>query len=368
MQKQRSILSRIDWWLLLLCVLAAGYGLLLVTSATSSFAASRQMVITHASAVVLGIVLYIVISFIDVKIYSKFWMLIAVFNILFIAILFFWGIDNGGGNNNWLDFSFLPFNIQPTEVVSVTFILLLAMHFAALGNKVNRPWAVLSLVTHVGFMAVLNHIASGDTGTGLLFFFILLIMAFFSTMKVWWLLGGAVTAAALIPILWHFILQPYHQERILLVMDPTRDPLGFGWQTAQSLRALRNGGLTGVGLFNGPQTQSRMLPDAHNDIIFSVAGEELGMLGALGIFVILLAIAMYCLLSSLRTHDTYTRLICVGVGGMILFQTFNSIGMSLGLTPIIGLTLPFFSYGGSSVVSTFFALGIVSATLKQCNE
>jgi len=293
-------------------------------------------------------------------IYKILWKWIAVFNVLFIALLFVFGVDNGSGNRSWLNFPLLPFSIQPAEVVKITFILLLAMHFAALGDKINHPLSVLSLVAHVGFMAVLIIMSSDDMGMAVVYVFIFIVMALCSRLHFLWLAGGLLATVASLPLLWQFVLKSYQKERIFNIFNPDHDPLKTGWQLAQSKLALQNGGLTGMGLFRGTQTQGKRLPFAHTDFIFSAAGEELGLLGCLLITVLLIAVIVRCLMVSLRARDTRGRLLCAGVAAMLIFQTFENIGMCVGLTPIIGLTLPFFSYGGSSMLTLFISMGLVS--------
>ncbi|MCL2546963.1 MAG: FtsW/RodA/SpoVE family cell cycle protein [Oscillospiraceae bacterium] len=360
-----NFFRRADILLLALSLIAALYGLLLIISAARSFAAARQMITIQATAIALGLILYIAITCIKPATYSKLWFLLAIFNVLFIALLFIWGQDNGSGNRNWLVFPFLPFNIQPAEVVKVTFILLLAAHFTALDKRLNHTLSVLSLGLHVGFMCGLILFASDDMGMAVVYVFIFLVMALCSGLHLLWILGAAGIGVAALPVLWHFVFQSHQKERILLILDPERDPLGFGWQTAQSQIALRNGGITGMGLFNGAQTQSQRLPFGHTDFIFSVAGEELGIIGTGVILLLLLAITWRCLSMSLRAHDMNERLICAGIGAMIMFQLFINVGMCLGIAPVIGLTLPFFSYGGSSVVTMFLAVGIISAVKRN---
>ncbi|MCL2085165.1 MAG: FtsW/RodA/SpoVE family cell cycle protein, partial [Oscillospiraceae bacterium] len=129
----------------------------------------------------------------------------------------------------------------------------------------------------------------------------------------------------------------------------------------QSKRAFGNGGLLGTGLYAGPQTQSFRIPEQQTDFIFTVAGEELGFFAATAIMALLLVVVARCLYMATKAQNGYGALICIGVAGFMIFQIFENIGMCIGLTPIIGVTLPFFSYGGSSLVSSFAALGVVSS-------
>ena len=150
----------------------------------------------------------------------------------------------------------------------------------------------------------------------------------------------------------------------MVVFDHNLDPLGAGWQQTRSLLALGGGKLTGQGLFHGIQTQgeySGSLPFRYTDFIFSAIGEELGMLGCLAVLLLLAGIIVRCLMVARKARNTTESYVCVGVAAVLLFQTISNVGMCLFVLPVIGLTLPFFSYGGSSIVTLFAAMGMVSS-------
>ena len=160
----------------------------------------------------------------------------------------------------------------------------------------------------------------------------------------------------------------YMKERFLTLFDHELDTMGVGWQQTRSLLALGGGKLTGQGLFNGTQTQAKdawSLPARHTDFIFSVIGEELGMLGCLFTIALLAAIIFRCVLTARNAQVKTDMYICVGVAAMLIFQTVSNIGMCLFVMPVIGLTLPFISYGGSSIVTLFAAMGMVSGIQKR---
>ena len=177
-----------------------------------------------------------------------------------------------------------------------------------------------------------------------------------------WFLGGGAAFAAVSPYLWKHIMRPDQKKRILALIDPTIDPTGEGvlWQTNKNLEALRNGGLSGQGLFHGDLTNSAALPARHTDSIFCSIGEQLGLIGCLAVLLLLLAIVARCIYVGMKSPDYMNRLICIGIASMFLFQILINVGVCLGLFPVIGLALPFFSYGGSSLMTSFLAVGIVS--------
>ena len=157
-------------------------------------------------------------------------------------------------------------------------------------------------------------------------------------------------------------MDDYQKNRILILFDPTIDPQGIKerWHTNQSLLSLTGGGLTGQGLFNGNRTQTDALFAKHTDYIFSSIGEELGFLGCVVVLLLELAIVARCIYVGTKSPDYMRRLVCFGAAAALIFQVCSNVGMCIGVTPVIGLTLPFISYGGSSIVSLFAMLGLVS--------
>ena len=181
-------------------------------------------------------------------------------------------------------------------------------------------------------------------------------------LKIYWFIFGSAAAAAITPLVWNTFLADYQKDRILAPYVSSIDPDGFGvrWQTNQSKMALASGQLTGTGLYNGTQSQSNAISGKHTDFIFAVAGEELGMIACCIIILLLLLIVIRCIVIGLRSKNTMNMLVCFGVASFILFQSFENIGMCIGITPVIGITLPFFSYGGSSIIASFAGIGLVS--------
>ncbi|MBQ5672302.1 MAG: FtsW/RodA/SpoVE family cell cycle protein, partial [Oscillospiraceae bacterium] len=194
-----------------------------------------------------------------------------------------------------------------------------------------------------------------------IFFMIFLAQLYVAGFAGKWFMAGFAAILAVLPFAWTFVLKQYQRDRLLVPYIPSIDPdnSGINWQANQSKIALASGQLTGTGLYNGPQSQSERA-GKHTDFIFSVIGEELGMIACVFCILLLIAIAIRCIYVGMQSGTDLGMLVCVGVAGSILYQTFENTGMCMGITPVIGITLPFFSYGGSSVVSIFAAVGIVS--------
>jgi len=311
-------------------------------------------------------------SMLDLEMVMKKWKWIVVFNVLFILLLLTpFGVEIYG-NRAWLRFPFLPVNIGPAEVVKITFVLLLAKQLEWLRIE-KRDLKSVPAAMMVGGHAIgicgLYYLVSSDMGNGLVFLFIFVCMAFVAGFALRWffLLFGAGTVA--VAAAWIFEILPGHmRDRFIVLFDHSYQPLDAGWQQTRSLLTLGSGGLFGQGFLNGTQTQSEYgssLPERHTDFIFSVTGEELGMVGCIIIMVLLAAIILRVLLVAKRAETPFYCYVCVGIAAMLIFQTIINIGMCMFVMPVIGITLPFFSYGGSSVVTLYMAMGLVSGIKKR---
>lgn len=334
---------------------------MLISSATHSYGSS-QYVIIQSAAVILGILLFIVFTIIDIDIIASKWKWLFAFNILFICTLFVWGESGDTVNKGWLRFG--PIGIQPAEIVKITFIILLAkqMAYQRSMRRLSSVFSMLQIIMHFLLIFALILIASADLGSALVYFFIFIMMLFGGGVKLRWFATGAAAMAAAIPLAWKYVLKDYQKLRIIAPYDSSVDPTGLGvrWHATQSKIAISGGGFTGQGLYHGVQSQSEYLPSKHTDFIFAVAGEELGLIGCLTIVFLLLLVIIRCIYIGVKSNDYMGMVACFGIAGMLIFQTFENVCMCIGLTPVIGITLPFFSYGGSSIVTLFAAMGIVS--------
>ena len=360
----RDFCKKADMILLALCVAASVFGIVAISSATN-FLGGGRYVRTQIIALVLGVICYILLTLIDVDIIAERRELLLLFCTVFIALLFKWG-DTQQGNRSWLNFSFLPFSIQPAELCKIPFILILAKIMSVKQNKLSAPTTILQIGGVTIFLFVLIIAASEDLGVALQYIFIFVIMAFVGGVNFVWFLGalGALTAAA--PTIWTH-LSDDRRNRILVLFDASIDPDAQNerYQVNRSIRALQNGGIRGQGLYNGTMVQSSSLPMQRNDFIFSAIGEELGMLGCLAVLLLLSAVIIRIIHVGIKSGNYMNRLICVGIAGMMASQILINVGVCLGLVPVIGLTLPFFSYGGSSIVTLFLAMGMVSGIHKR---
>ncbi len=357
----RDFLRRTDLLLFVLCLTASLLGILLIASATSSYADHLRYPIVQGVALLGGVLLYFFFTLIDVDIFADRWPVMLIAEAALILILIPFGVDIGG-NTGWIDLGVISF--QPTELVKFIFIILCAKHISFLKEyrSLNSVLSMAQLFAHFGFLFGLILVVSSDLGSALVFLFIFIVLLYAGGTKLYWFLFGGAAMAILIPLAWTNFLNDRHKERILAPYDPTIDPLGYdvNWQPFLAKKAISSGRVTGEGLFNGAQTQSGYLDSQHADYIFASAGEELGFVGCVVILLLLVCIIVRCVVVGVHARNTFGMLICIGVAASLAFQTFINIGMSIGLTPVIGITLPFFSYGGSSMLTTFAAAGLVS--------
>lgn len=357
----KNYIRKSDILLLSLCIACSVFGMVLIASATNVENTS-QYVIIQAVATVIGIFLYFIFSLIDVDIMAQKWKVLYIFSVLFILSLTIFGVADNTGNRAWIRFAGI--GIQPAEIVKIPFIILLAKLMCHLKETrgLNNIWSIPQLLALFGSLFVLIIGISSDMGSALVYIFIFITMLWVGGLKLYWFLIGSGAIAAVFPFVWNNFFSERYRQRILAPYDPTIDPTGtdIKYQVNQSRTAMSHGGLMGSGLFNGRETQSGSIFAQHTDFIFAVAAEELGFLGCLAIVMLLAAIIIRCIYIGSKAKDNMGMLICIGIAAMLIFQTLENIGMCIGLTPVIGLTLPFFSYGGSSIITLYSAMGIVS--------
>ena len=353
--------------LLLLCLVTSGFGLLVLASATNAekYGGNTRYIVIQLVATCLGVLAYAVISSIDAEAMAEHRRGLVIFNTFMLLLLIPFGVERGG-NKSWLDIPLIPFNIQSAEICKIAFIVIMASVMNARQNRISHPISLAHMAMHLVFLVGLNMVLSRDMGVSLIFVFITIGMAFAGGVSLLWfgLAGGIIAVAA--PILWQF-LAGYQKDRILVLFDPSIDPLGqdVRWHAVRSLKSLTGGGLTGQGLFNGSRTQAGQLYAAHTDYVFSTIGEELGYVGCVAIVLLELGIVARCIYVGMRTPNYMRRLICYGAASSMIFQITINVGMCIGVMPVIGLTLPLVSYGGSSVISIYAMLGLVSGSYAR---
>ena len=355
-----------DVFLLSICLISTTYGIILINSITKNFpSGAGGQTNVQIGAMIIGLLLFIMFSYIDIDIIAGKSRLLFLFSILLISSLMIWGEGDEDVNRRaWI--RFFNIGIQPAEITKITFIIVIARMISIFKEQktFNSVFSVLQIFIVFSIMFGFVLVVSQDMGTALVYFGIFAIMLFIGGMKLRWFAVGAVLLTAASPFIWENVLNQKQRDRIVApfipdIIDPTRQ--GVLWQPNLSIQAITTGGFNGQGLGNGRLTQTPFaIPAQHTDFILSAAGEELGFIGCLLIIVLLVAIISRCVYIGVNSNNPLGLLVCTGVAGMLIVQMIMNIGMALGVMPVIGVTLPFFSYGGSSIVTTFAAMGLIS--------
>lgn len=366
-----------DVILLGLCLATSTFGLALIYSATQ-YQQSIKPVIIQAIAILLGVVAYVLLTFVDFQLFTeKRWKLMLIVSIILLFLLLTpLGLELYG-NRNWLVISRIipkfPMNLQPNEIVKIPFILILSLQIIKIqdrGYSISSIPSVMQIAGFTVFMLGLIAAICRDMGTCAVYIMIFAFMAWAAGVKLRWFVlvgGGAVLAVV---IFWLFFLPEtslwtnFRIMRFRVVLDHSLDPSNYGFQQTRSTLAIGSGKLFGQGYLKGIQTHSpnsSALPVRDSDLIFAVCGEELGFVGCMALLLLLSGIVLRCIWVGRHASSPFSAYVCMGMAGMLLSQITFNVGMCLYVLPVMGLTLPFVSYGGSSIITLFAAMGIVSS-------
>ncbi len=336
------------------------YGLLLVGSLSRE---GFNYFFVQSISVIIGLLGAVTLQVVDYKVISKASKWIAAACIILIIYTLFAGVtiegSSGVNARAWIK---LPGGItfQPSELVKIGFIITFAKHLTVLkkSEQIKNLKSVAILALHALVPVILMHL-QGDDGAAIIFLCIALIMAFMAGLPLRYFLTVASLSTLMAPIAWNFVLADYQKQRILSQMNPEADPLNMGYQQIQGKLSIGSGGLFGEGLFNGPRVANNVVPIQESDFIFSVAGEELGFIGCALIILLLLLLILRIGFIAIKSNNLNGALICFGFMGLIASQTIFNLGMCLSLLPVMGVTLPFFSVGGSSASCLYLGMGIL---------
>lgn len=353
--------KKTDVILWILTLLAIIYSLILISSMQRS--GEYNYLKTQIAAIVIGACAAVVISAADYRFFVRKWYLSAIIAVILAALVFMFGIQVAGTDDTaWLA---LPggFTIQPSELIKICLIITFSRHLSYLKEKeaLHSPLGVLSLLIHAAIPMAVIHF-QGDDGTVLIFAMIFLIMSIVAGVQLRYFLILFGMIAVGIPILWNFFMNDEHRNRIIALFDLDGNAMtNYGWQQYQGKVSVASGGLTGSGLYNGARVEYGIVPEQENDFIFTVAGEELGFIGCIALMLILMGIIIKVIINAKKANDDDGKYICSGVFAVIASQTVINLGMVLGFLPVIGITLPLFSSGGTSALSTLICIGFVQS-------
>lgn len=367
MRGLKSVLNYIKrtdklYWLVMLCISA--YSLLLLR--TVPVDEGRSYFSTMLIAITLGYFGAIVLTLIDYREIAAFWYIVAGFGLFLMVYTLKFGssVTNSGGVNAkaWIDLGVTTF--QPSELVKIGFIITFSKHLSELEKRglIKSPLHVLLLACHALIPIALVHL-QGDDGAAIIFFCMFLAMSFGAGVQLRYFAALLAAVGAAVPIVWKYdLLSEYQKQRMLVAyhLDEDTDAVRrYGWQQIQGRLSIGSGGFWGRGLFQSPRVNSGVVPVQESDFIFSVAGEQLGFIGCIAIIVLLLLLMFRTLRTARKSSDLMGRSICMGFFGMIAAQMIFNLGMCLDLLPVMGVTLPFFSAGGSSAACLYFGFGLV---------
>ncbi len=364
-EKLKEIVRGIDPVLFTCSTLLSLISIITVWGAVDNFGASKLRM--QIFIFILGMIVTVVFSLIDFRVITEKlwgWFLIGSVALLLITLIFGeTGADMETSNKSWL--KILPgVMIQPSEFIKFTFICTFSKHLFTVRDHINRPLTVLLLLLHAG-LVIGPILLSGDLGVALIYFAITAIMLFCAGLHPGYFLAAALLLVLIAPFLWDH-LAPYQQERILVGFNPELDPLGKGMQPLLSRQAIAAGGLFGAGIFTGGYYE--ILPASHTDFIYATVCEKLGFLGgSLVLIIFIVMVVRVFMIARTASRSDCGGLICAGVGSMLIVQILLNVGMCFGLLPVIGITLPFLSCGGSSMLAIFMMFGLLHSVYRHSN-
>lgn len=349
--------------MLLATLLLAGFGLLMIYSATSELNPSGRagLVSKQAIYLVVGLALMALLASIDYRFLTNWTWVIYISTLILLAMIFVVGRTTLG-STRWFDLG--PFTVQPSELSKLLMVLVLAWVLAERPRKQSPLVPFLASLLLIGLPLALIF-KQPDLGTSMVLGAIWLGMILVSGTRLRYLLALAVAMAPVGFLAWRYLLKPYQVTRVLAFLDPEASALDSGYNMIQARISVGAGGLTGQGYMEGSQSQLRYLRVQHTDFIASVIGEEFGFVGMVALLLVFGVLLWRTIRVADLARDRYGELIATGVAAILLFQIFVNIGMNLGLMPVTGIPLPFVSYGGSALVTLLAAQGVLQSILLR---
>ncbi|MEJ2158225.1 MAG: rod shape-determining protein RodA [Desulfobacteraceae bacterium] len=354
----RRLVEYFDWWMLALTAILAGFGLVALYSAihagvdTSNANLFTKQIVWYSA----GTVVMVVAFLFDFKTYERWGHLYYILCIAMLVAVLLFG-KYVGGSRRWLAIG--PFTVQPSEMVKLAVIVVLAKYYARVSN-INgvgfRELVTPVVLTAIPFALIVKQ---PDLGTAMVVALIAGAITFYVKIERRTFSCLVAGCALVIPVVWMFLLKGYQKQRVLTFLNPDRDPLGAGYHVIQSKIAVGSGMLAGKGFLKGTQNALDFLPEQHTDFIFSVLAEEWGLIGSLAVMLTFLMLITWGLGIAQRSRDPFGKILAVGVTAMIAWQVFINIGMVMGVMPVVGVTLPFISYGGSSIITMMAGVGLL---------
>ncbi len=355
LNKHNDIRKNFDFLLFFLTMAAAVFGIVMISSAAPD---PNKYVLVQSVSLLLGLICVVFVMILDYEYLAKISVYLYGISVLLLVLVLIPGIGTyENGARSWFRLGSLV-GIQPSEIVKLAFIITFSKHLSECDDLIDRPRNVLFLLIHAGVLIGLI-LLQPDFGTAMVFLFIMIVLLFVAKIGLKYIMTGVGILSVSLPVAWFFVLKPYQKERIINVFNPENDPTGTGYQVTQSKIAIGSGKLFGNGLYKGNSQYNNFLPERHTDFIYSVVCEELGFIGGVLVILLLVGIIIRCINIGINARNKEGMYICFGVVAMLTFHIVENIGMCVGLLPVTGIPLPFFSYGGSSLLSNMIAIGLV---------
>ena len=352
--------------ILLVCMLFLSFvSILTILTSVDSLQSSMRVKVMQLAMTVLGMIILFIIANLDYRFFvERFALIMLIASVAILLLTLFLGSTGEGeretGNRSWLSL-FGIISIQPSEFVKITFLCTFAKHIETVKDTINRPRSLIGLLIHAALMVGLI-VLSGDLGVALVYMGIALFMLYFAGVSGWYFLGAIATVGISLPFLWT-LLRSDQQNRIIYGFFPELDPTNWGMQALVSRDAIAAGGFFGRGAAEGGIYES--LPEHHTDFIFATICEKFGLILGILSIIALVVIVIRLLWIALTCREFVGRLICGGIAAMIIVQTLENLWMCLAMVPVIGITLPFLSYGGSSVLALYVIMGLAYSVSAQ---
>ena len=308
----------------------------------------------HSQRFILGLIIFFLVIFFDLRLIFDYAYVIFFLSIISLVIIPFFGIESNGATR-WI--SIAGISLQPSEFVKYTLILALAKYFHSINND-SSFIKTLIIPLIITIVPVLLVITQPDLGTALIILLGGISLFWISGLNYKYFIAGVFSILCSLPVLWQY-LKDYQKDRVLTFFNPERDPLGNGYHIMQSKIALGSGGIFGKGYMEGTQSHLNFLPEMQTDFIFTMLGEEFGFIGTLLLLLIYAALIMISIRLALKSRSLFSKYLSLGVCNVFFIYVFVNIGMVTGLLPVVGVPLPFISYGGSSMLAVMFGFGLL---------
>lgn len=351
------LLKQIDWKLIAIVLTIFIFGIIVLSSATlTQQTGNYSQIYKQIFAFLLGVALIIFILFFDYNFLGKYYKELYIISLILLFIVLIPGIGvERGGARSWLNLG--PLDFQTSELVKLTFILSYAKIVEKKKDNLDTLKDIIPVLIYaVPFIGLL--FAQPDLGTAIVFICIIFGMLFTAGLNTKLIMRCLIVVVVSLPIMYMFMAD-HQKERIQAFLNPDDPTLKGNYQVMQSMIAIGSGGITGKGLYEGSQTQYQFLPVQDSDFIYAVIGEELGVFGMSFVIIMFILFLMRLIYIAKEAKDFYGTLIVIGVMSMFAYQIIQNIGMTVALIPVTGVTLPFISYGGSSIMTSLANLGLV---------